>query len=75
MTNREVATALGLSESGVSRLRSGDRLPSLGLMQKIEAAYGWKVQEQSDARAANRWTDAFSDLLVTEKLGSDQYGA
>lgn len=65
LTNREVATTLGLSESGVSRLRSGGRMPSLALMQKIEAAYGWTVQGQSNARAANDWTGAFEKVLTT----------
>jgi hypothetical protein len=64
VTNRAVAITLQLSESGVSRLRSGDRLPSLGLMQKIEAAYGWTVQDQSNARAAGRWTDTFNSRLL-----------
>ncbi|QLF82716.1 helix-turn-helix DNA binding domain protein [Microbacterium phage SBlackberry] len=63
-TNRAVADKLGLSESGVSRLRSGDRLPSLALMQKIEAAYGWSVQGQSIARTHNDWRGAFEKVLV-----------
>lgn len=73
-TNGEVASALGLSKSGVSRLRSGDRLPSLALMQRIEKAYGWTVQAQSDSRAKGSWTQDFNDALCTEKLGRDQYG-
>lgn len=63
LTNREVATTLGLSESGVSRLRSGDRMPSLALMQKIEAEYEWKVQEQSDSRSRGAWTEDFEANL------------
>ncbi|QCQ57473.1 helix-turn-helix DNA binding domain protein [Microbacterium phage Sucha] len=65
-TNRAVADKLGLSESGVSRLRSGDRLPSLALMQKIQDAYGWSVQGQSNARAHNDWRGAFERVLVAE---------
>lgn len=65
LTNGEVAEALGLSESGVSRLRSGDRLPSLQVMQTIETVYGWTVQGQSNARQAGEWTTAFVKVLET----------
>ena len=63
LTNSQVAEALGLSESGVSRLRSGDRLPSLDVMQTIEKVYGWTVQGQSNARQAGKWTEAFVTVL------------
>ena len=65
LTNSQIAEALGLSESGVSRLRSGDRLPSLEVMQKIETKYGWTVQGQSNARQAGKWTEAFLEVLAT----------
>lgn len=65
LLNRAVATDLDLSESGVSRLRSGDRMPSLELMQRIEKEYGWAVQAQSNARAAGDWTGAFEKVLTT----------
>lgn len=72
LTNSQVAEALGLSESGVSRLRSGDRLPSLEVMQKIETVYGWSVQGQSNARQAGDWTGAFVKVLdaVAEEQAS-----
>lgn len=74
LTNGEVAEALGLSESGVSRLRSGDRLPSLSVMQQIEKVYGWSVQGQSNARSAGDWTRAFVAVLAKvaeERAGED----
>lgn len=74
LTNGEVAEALGLSESGVSRLRSGDRLPSLSVMQQIEKVYGWSVQGQSNARSAGGWTRAFVSVLAKvaeERAGED----
>lgn len=70
-TNRAVADKLGLSESGVSRLRSGDRLPSLALMQKIEAKYGWSVQGQSIARSHNDWRRSFEAVLVAKDRFDD----
>jgi len=45
-TNPEVGKRIGLSYSGVSRIRSGDRYPSLAVMRKIREAYGWSVSDQ-----------------------------
>lgn len=64
LLNKEVAEDLGLSESGVSRLRSGSRSPSLTVMQKIEAKYGWSMQDQSNARKSNRWKAGFEKALT-----------
>ncbi|QBZ73252.1 helix-turn-helix DNA binding domain protein [Microbacterium phage Theresita] len=63
LLNKAVAQRLGLSESGVSRLRSGSRFPSLAVMQDIEAAFGWTVQDQSDAIRGNTWTSGFEEAL------------
>ena len=63
LLNKAVAYHLGLSESGVSRLRSGSRTPSLAVMQNIEAAYGWTVQDQSNAIRNNTWTSGFEEAL------------
>ena len=64
LLNKAVAYHLGLSESGVSRLRSGSRTPSLAVMQDIEAAYGWTVQDQSNAIRNNTWTEEFEVALA-----------
>lgn len=45
-TNPEVGKQLGLSYSGVSRIRSGNRYPSLAVMRKIRDAYAWPIEEQ-----------------------------
>lgn len=45
-TNPEVGQRIGLSYSGVSRIRSGDRYPSLAVMRKIREAYGWSLADQ-----------------------------
>lgn len=63
LLNRDVAESLGLSESGVSRLRSGSRYPSLAVMQSIESTYGWTVQDQSDAMQKNAWTEGLEDAI------------
>jgi transcriptional regulator with XRE-family HTH domain len=53
-TNPEVGKLVGLSYSGVSRIRSGDRYPSLQVMRKIAAAYSWPVSEQLDLIPDNK---------------------
>ena len=63
LSNAEVAHDLNLSPSGVSRLRSGERFPSLSVMQSIEKKYGWSVQEQADARRDRQWHEDFSLVL------------
>lgn len=70
LLNRAVAEQLGLSESGVSRLRSGSRFPSLAVMQTIEGAFGWTVQDQSDALQRDTWTDDF-ELAISSSAGDD----
>lgn len=49
-TNQVIADAIGLTHSGVSRIRNGNRLPSLEIMQNIERAYGWSLKDQAEAR-------------------------
>jgi transcriptional regulator with XRE-family HTH domain len=46
VTNPEVAKRLGLSESGVHRIRNGTRYPSLNVMRRIAAEYDWPLEEQ-----------------------------
>ncbi len=72
LSNRQVADDLGLSESGVSRLRSGDRMPSLSVMQQIQHQYRWNVQDQSDARQEGAWTTRFEKVLTQEAKRREQ---
>jgi len=68
-SNAQVGKAIGMSHSGVSRIRSGDRLPSVERMVEIENAYGWKTDDQIKARSAGRYAAAFEQVLA------DKYGA
>lgn len=47
MSATDLATQLGVSVSMVSRLRSGQRRPSLSLILKIRDALNWPVEEQA----------------------------
>lgn len=46
ITNAAVGKRLGMSYSGVSRIRAGERYPSLPNMRKIRDVYGWSIEEQ-----------------------------
>lgn len=46
VTNPDVAKRLGLSESGVHRIRNGTRYPSLKVMRTIAAEYDWPLADQ-----------------------------
>lgn len=46
MKNRELADALGVHESTVSRLLSGDRNPGIEVMSRIKERFGWSLDDQ-----------------------------
>lgn len=47
VTNQQVATDLGITHSAVSRIRSGERRPSLDLLIRIADVFGWSVDDQA----------------------------
>ncbi len=60
ISNQEFARAVGISVSMASRLRSGVRLPSADLIDRISGYFNLPVQEVYDARrkgpqAFGRW--------------------
>lgn len=50
ISNIKLGELLGLSHASVSRIRSGDRLPSLDVMHKISYLTGWTMDEQTARR-------------------------
>jgi transcriptional regulator with XRE-family HTH domain len=62
-TNAEVGEKIGLTHSAVSRIRSGDRLPSLAAMRAIEKAYGWTRYHQLLARDQHAYAAAFEQII------------
>ncbi len=46
VSNSDVGARIGLTEGGVSRIRSGNRRPAPATMYAIEQAYGWDKHEQ-----------------------------
>ena len=64
VTNQRVAEDLGITHSAVSRIRSGDRLPSLALVRRIAARYGWRVEDQIEDLDPERYAAAFEAVLA-----------
>jgi len=53
VTNEEIGKKLGLTYSAVSRLRRGERLPSIGVMMAVETHFAWSVADQVKTRASH----------------------
>jgi transcriptional regulator with XRE-family HTH domain len=64
-TNQQIGDRIGLSHSGVSRIRSGGRVPLLPTMLRIEQATGWSVEEQSRAAAQGRYAEQFEQRVAS----------
>ena len=52
MTNEEIGKLIGLTYSAVSRLRRGERLPSVEVMLAISEQFGWGVADQVKVRTS-----------------------
>jgi transcriptional regulator with XRE-family HTH domain len=72
-TNEEIGQRIGLSHSGVSRIRSGGRIPNLVTMGRIEQATGWTIEEQSRAAATGRlnYTIEFVKRVCADQPAAD----
>lgn len=64
VTNQRVADDLDLTHSAVSRIRSGNRLPSLNLVRRIEAVLGWSVEEQVSSLDPEVYAENFERILA-----------
>lgn len=64
VTNRRVGEDLGVSHATISRIRSGDRVPSLALMGKVEKLTRWKLDRQVRARLEGKYADQFERVLT-----------
>ena len=64
VTNQKVADRLGINHSTVSRIRSGERHPSLNLMRKIEAEYDWDLMAQIRINGTVAYKREFERVLA-----------
>lgn len=54
LSNVEVGRRIGLHHTSVSRVRKGERVPSLEVMQKIATEFGWSLDDQAQCKAKSR---------------------
>ena len=64
VTNQKVADDLGITHSAVSRIRSGDRFPSLALIIKIEALLQWSMKDQARRLGSASYAEEFESRLA-----------
>lgn len=66
VTNSAVGERIGLGHSGVSRIRTGARVPSLDVMQQIAAQFRWPLMAQVNSKLAATYAEDFEAILVGE---------
>lgn len=63
LSNTKLGELLDLSHASVSRIRSGDRLPSLKVMSVIAGLTGWSLDDQQTARTTNTYAEQFEAVF------------
>lgn len=61
-----VAERLDTDKSTVSRLRTGDRAPSLIMLTRMREVFGWRPDAQLRAWNEGRYHHEFEAILVAE---------
>lgn len=64
VTNQKVGEDLGISHSMVSRIRSGDRRPSLEVMLKMHEEWDWPLDVQAFSWTMGSYARDFEAELV-----------
>lgn len=64
VTNQKVAEDLKITHSAVSRIRSGDRRPSLEVMLRIMDLYGWSLEVQALSWSLGLYPKDFESTLM-----------
>lgn len=59
VTQTELAERLGVSVATVSRICSGERKPSMQLMDRVEEVLGWPFSDQANELRCDAYYDAF----------------
>jgi transcriptional regulator with XRE-family HTH domain len=68
MNGAEMAEALGCSEATVSRLRSGERTPSVRLMSEIRRILSWSMDEQAAAIDRGDYAAVFTGKMDRRRV-------
>lgn len=64
VTNQRVADDLGITHSAVSRIRSGDREPSIALGARIAVLFNWSLDDQAKAMRVGNYSVLFEQRLA-----------
>lgn len=64
ITNVQIGKDIGLDHTTVSRIRSGERLPSIDVMVDVELRYGWRVEQQIKSRLDGTYAEDLETKLV-----------
>ncbi len=68
MNGAEMAEIVGCSEATISRLRSGDRTPSVRLMQEIRRVLSWSLDEQAAAIERGDFGQLFTSKMDRRRV-------
>lgn len=71
ISNVDIAKHLRLAHSYVSRIRSGDRVPSIAIMMKIEMWLEWAIGDQAVVRENGTYAAEFEKKLIGKFGESD----
>jgi transcriptional regulator with XRE-family HTH domain len=63
VTNVDLGAKLGISHAQVSRLRSGDRSPTLATLVSVQKTLGWPVADQVKAFEVGTYAAGFEDAI------------
>lgn len=79
VTNAEVAARIGLTQAGVSRLRTENsdarRTPSYAVMKNIYDAYGWDITEQNELSHFGKpgeYARRFEEILEADAMSKPE---
>lgn len=73
-TNVQIGALIGMGYTGISRIRTGDRHPSIEAMRRIERALEWPCSDQIEWRERGKYAEEFERRAaqrVSELVDSD----
>lgn len=71
MDAREVSRVLQISDSMLSRIKTGGRVPGRANMLKIQEVWGWSMADQTRAATAGTYAAEFDRLVLNaEPIGA-----
>jgi transcriptional regulator with XRE-family HTH domain len=75
VNQQQLADRLGVSQAMVSRLLSGDRRPSIALMNRIKDVLGWSLDAQAETMERGEYGQTLRYVMVQAMTGADREAA